>query len=159
MLSLLLRFLPRIDPKRSNYEKFSGAYAAFRLAFALFFCLLQGVILYSAFHPEGLDVGRILTSAVGMFLCVIGNFMPKFKHNYFIGIRTPWTLASESVWYTTHRMAGPLWVAGGLFLFALGFLASSAVTYRLLLGVIAVLVAVPFLYSFLQYRREKPSGN
>ena len=108
-LSLLMKFLPYIDPRRRSYEKFGRAYDAFRLALALFALILQGVTLYAAFYPDGLDVSRIITACVGALLCVAGNYMPKFRHNYFCGIRTPWTLASETCWRRTHRFAGPLW--------------------------------------------------
>ena len=97
-LSLLMKFLPYIDPRRRSYEKFGRAYDAFRLALALFVLILQGVTLYAAFYPDGLDVSRIIAACVGALLCVAGNYMPKFRHNYFCGIRTPWTLASETCW-------------------------------------------------------------
>lgn len=105
-LSLLMKFLPYIDPRRRSYEKFGRAYDAFRLALALFVLILQGVTLYAAFYPDGLDVSRIIAACVGALLCVAGNYMPKFRHNYFCGIRTPWTLASETCWRRTHRFAG-----------------------------------------------------
>ena len=100
-------------------DKSGRAYRnAFRLALALFVLILQGVTLYAAFYPDGLDVSRIIAACVGALLCVAGNYMPKFRHNYFCGIRTPWTLASETCWRRTHRFAGPLWFWGGLALAA-----------------------------------------
>ena len=109
-LSLLMKFLPYIDPRRRSYEKFGRAYDAFRLALALFVLILQGVTLYAAFYPDGLDVSRIIAACVGALLCVAGNYMPKFRHNYFCGIRTPWTLASETCWRRTHRFgSGAVW--------------------------------------------------
>lgn len=64
-LSLLMKFLPYIDPRRRSYEKFGRAYDAFRLALALFVLILQGVTLYAAFYPDGLDVSRIIAACVG----------------------------------------------------------------------------------------------
>ena len=73
-LSLLMKFLPYIDPRRRSYEKFGRAYDAFRLALALFVLILQGVTLYAAFYPDGLDVSRIIAACVGALLCVAGSF-------------------------------------------------------------------------------------
>lgn len=111
-LSLLMKFLPYIDPRRRSYEKFGRAYDAFRLALALFVLILQGVTLYAAFYPDGLDVSRIIAACVGALLCVAGNYMPKFRHNYFCGIRTPWTLASETCWAAHPPLCGAAVVLG-----------------------------------------------
>lgn len=151
-LSLLMKFLPYIDPRRRSYEKFGRAYDAFRLALALFVLILQGVTLYAAFYPDGLDVSRIIAAYVGALLCVAGNYMPKFRHNYFCGIRTPWTLASETCWRRTHRFAGPLWFWGGLALAAGSFFFSGRWLAAATAALGAVLVVPAYLYSYFIYK-------
>ena len=141
-----------IDPRRRSYEKFGRAYDAFRLALALFVLILQGVTLYAAFYPDGLDVSRIITACVGALLCVAGNYMPKFRHNYFCGIRTPWTLASETCWRRTHRFAGPLWFWGGLALAAGSFFLSGRWLAAATAALGAVLVVPAYLYSYFIYK-------
>ena len=79
-VSLLLRFLPLLDPKRNSYRQFSRGYFAVRLVCAAFFCLMQGVTLASAFHPAALPMDRLTFGGMGLVFCVMGNFMPKFKH-------------------------------------------------------------------------------
>lgn len=151
--SVLMKLSPRFDPKSENYKKFGGAFDAFRLTLALFFLVMTGVTLYAAFDPEGLPVSNIIIACVGGLFCVIGNFMPKFKHNYFIGIRTPWTLASEEVWHATHRMAGPVWCVAGLVMLATAFLPFAAVQAWVVLGAAAICALVPMVYSYILYKR------
>jgi uncharacterized membrane protein len=69
-----------------------------------------------------------------------------------MGIRTPWTLASEEVWYKTHRFAGPIWIVGGIALFLIGFL-PKAFTAPLFIAVILALTVLPMGYSYLVYRK------
>lgn len=152
-LAALLQFLPRIDPKRANYEKFGTAYNAFRLALALFFIVMQGATLYAAFDPTGIRMESVITASLGVLLCVIGNFMPKFKHNYFVGIKTPWTLANTECWRRTHRFAAPLWVLGGILTILCSFFTGKSVLMFAEIGIITVIVLVPFLYSYLIYKK------
>ena len=147
-VSLLLWFLPLLDPKRNSYRQFSRGYFAVRLVCAAFFCLMQGVTLASAFHPAALPIDRLTFGGMGLVFCVMGNFMPKFKHNYFCGIRTPWSLASEENWWRTHRLAGLFWFWGGLAIAVLAvFLGGTALTLAAVV-VLSVVGLVPVVYSW-----------
>ncbi len=147
-VSLLLRFLPLLDPKRNSYRQFSRGYFAVRLVCAAFFCLMQGVTLASAFHPAALPMDRLTFGGMGLVFCVMGNFMPKFKHNYFCGIRTPWSLSSEENWWRTHRLAGLFWFWGGLAIAVLAvFLGGTALTLAAVV-VLSVVGLVPVVYSW-----------
>ena len=147
-VSLLLRFLPLLDPKRNSYRQFSRGYFAVRLVCAAFFCLMQGVTLASAFHPAALPIDRLTFGGMGLVFCVMGNFMPKFKHNYFCGIRTPWSLVSEENWWRTHRLAGLFWFWGGLAIAVLAvFLGGTALTLAAVV-VLSVVGLVPVVYSW-----------
>ena len=159
-LALLLKFLPLLDPKRSSYEKFARAYRAVRLILGLFYCVMTGLVLAAAFFADAsgqvpwLDMGGVTTAALGVLLCVMGNFMPKFRHNYFCGVRTPWALADEDNWRRTHRFAGPVWFYGGLILvvcavFLRGeLLAAAALCAALVIGF------APLVYSYLISRKN-----
>lgn len=147
-VSLLLRVAPRLDPRSGNYRRFSRGYFAIRLACAVFFCLIQGITLGAAFHPAAFPSDRLLLGSMGLLLCVLGNFMPKFKHNYFCGIRTPWSLASEENWWRTHRLGGPLWFWGGLAVAVLAVFCGGAVLTAVAVAVIAVVGLVPVVYSW-----------
>lgn len=95
-------------------------------------------------------------AGVGVAFVLIGNQLAKSRSMYLMGIRTPWTLASEEVWIRTHRLGGKLMVAGGLALLIAAFLPlSSDMITALLIGVIAFVVLPPIAYSYIWWRREQ----
>jgi uncharacterized membrane protein len=148
---ILLVFLPKVDPKKKNYSRMSKPYTIIVLVTMLFFMLIHfgslGTALgYFNSFPSFIQLG------VGALFVIIGNYMGKLKHNYFAGIKTPWTLANEQVWYKTHRMAGPLWVIGGLIFMAASFLPSQFLIVTVMI-VIAVLLIVPIGYSYWIFKR------
>src|SRR5262245_17683179 len=80
------------------------------------FGYLHGVILLQQFKnpPVRFDIGRLMVGGMFLFFALLGNVLGKVKRNFFMGVRTPWTLASETVWTRTHRLAAWLWTGGGL---------------------------------------------
>lgn len=112
-LIILMGVLPKFDPKKESYSRFQKSYRIVNAALACFFLLLHIVTLaYNLGVP--VDVGRLVPIGVGVLFIVLGNYMPKIKPNYFIGIRTPWTLESEAVWNKTHRLGGKVFIAMGI---------------------------------------------
>jgi uncharacterized membrane protein len=87
---------------------------------------------------------------VGLLLVILGNFMGKLTRNFFIGIRTPWTIASEEVWLRTHRLGGKLFVVAGLVLFFSSLLGGGWIPAAVAIGAAALISVV---YSYLLYRR------
>ncbi len=154
---LLFELMPRLDPKRKNYEKFTGAYRVLFLAIACFLLFMQCITLYSALYPAALNVPRIVAGITGLLLCVSGNFMPKFRHNYFCGIRTPWTLASEECWRRTHRFGGVVWVLCGAGIIVISLFLSGFALYVALAGIMLGMVLLCCAYSYWVYcKTEKP---
>ncbi len=151
----MLSFLPLIDPKRQNYQKFAGVYHMLRLILSLFFAGLTGILLYSSYHPGALQVNALILAGIGLMLSFIGNYLPKIKPNYFVGVRTPWTLASETVWRKTHRLSGFLWFAGGLVLAVMGFLLHDGALFVACAVLFVIMVGIPFVFSFLAFRSER----
>ncbi len=94
----------------------------------------------------------IVQSAVGVIIIAIGNYFPKCKSNYTVGIKLPWTLSSEDNWFKTHRFSGYLWVIGGFVLLLNGIFSLSV---YITLITIAVLVILPFVYSYTSYQKSK----
>lgn len=152
-LALMMQLLPLFDPKRKNYAQFSRAFAAVRLTLVLFFFLNHCILLYNAFWPGLLQIDSILMAMMGGLFCVLGNFMPKFRHNYFVGIRTPWTLANAECWRRTHRFAGPLWVIAGLLLIVLSFFTHGVVLLWSTTAVLTLFCGASILYSFFIYKK------
>ena len=154
-LNLMLSFLPLIDPKRQNYQKFAGVYHMLRLILSLFFAGLTAILLYSSYHPGALQVNSLILAGIGLMVSFIGNYLPKIKPNYFVGVRTPWALASETVWRKTHRLSGFLWFAGGLVLAVMGFVLRDGTLFAACAVLFALLVGVPAIFSFWAFRKEQ----
>lgn len=148
---LLFWVLPRIDPKRVNYTQMGRVFWIIGTTLTLFMSVLYwGTIGVSLGYLENLP--RWSFSGIGILFVVIGNYFGKIKFNYTMGIRTPWTLASEEVWYKTHRFAGPIWIVGGIIILFIGFL-PAAFTAPLFIGVILALTVLPMGYSYLVFRK------
>ncbi|MBO8168674.1 MAG: SdpI family protein [Thermoanaerobacteraceae bacterium] len=112
-LYFLFIYLPQLDPKRENYAKFSEVYRVLRYLIHVFLEVLYVVIILTALGYQ-VPVGRVIPGAVALLLVIIGNFMGRLRFNYFVGIKTPWTLANEEVWQRTHRLSGYVWTISGL---------------------------------------------
>jgi uncharacterized membrane protein len=148
---ILLLLLPKIDPKRKNYANMGKAYTTLMLVIMVFFTVMYFGTLGTALgYME--NIPSLTQIGVGALFVILGNYMGKLKHNYFMGIRTPWTLASEEVWYRTHRLAGPFWVIGGL-LFMLSSLFAGDVFLKAIVVIVFVLVAIPTVYSFIIFKK------
>jgi uncharacterized membrane protein len=87
---------------------------------------------------------------VGIIIVIFGNYLPKCKQNYTLGIKLPWTLSDTDNWYKTHRVAGYVWIFGGFVLILDAFINIE----WLLFAVLAVIVLVPIFYSYLIYKRK-----
>ena len=151
----LVRILPRIDPRGSNYAKFGGAFEAIIDAIMLFMLALHIVALRAALgYP--VQMQRIVPIGVGVLLVVIGNLLPRARPNWFVGIRTPWTLSSDRVWEKTHRFGGRLFVAGGLVI-TLGSLLWVNAAHIILIAVMSLVAFSVAIYSYLEWKREQPA--
>lgn len=114
------KLLLRIDPRSENLKRSAGAVSWVFLCVTLLLGALQGLIVSSALSATapGPGWGIVL---VGATLVGIGNVMGKLRHNYTVGVRTPWALADERIWERTQRLGGRSMVVGGLLLCAMGF--------------------------------------
>jgi uncharacterized membrane protein len=113
------------------------------------------ISLQGALNPQ-LDSGRWVVGGLMLLMAMLGNVLGKVRRNFWVGIRTPWTLASDEVWVATHRLAARLLAAAGVLgavLAALGV--SLAVCFVLLMAALLF----PVLYSLLLYRRTQGSGG
>ncbi|MFH1047483.1 MAG: SdpI family protein [Patescibacteria group bacterium] len=154
-LYLLLTFIPLADPNRNRYEEFGRPYGVLRLSFVLFMSLIYFIISFAGLGFD-VNVGLIIPFGVGILFVILGNFMPKFKKNWFVGIRTPWTMADERVWTQTHRMGGRLFVIGGV-LMMLSAVTPPIVNLILLIAVVGLLTFGTIGYSYWIWRKLQPS--
>ena len=152
-LNLLLLVIPHIDPKR-KLEYMGSKYDQLRFILVIFMAALAGFLVYNATHQDTFQL-NILLLLLGAMFVALGNYFQAIKPNYFIGIRTPWTLESETVWRKTHRLGGRIWLAGGLVMMVLALIPDSGIRQTLFLANVAVLVLVPVIYSFIESRKEQ----
>ena len=147
---LLCAFGTMMDPKRRNIQD-----KMFKLV--LWICPVisiltcGGVYLYAL--GVNVDVSRLAEYMVAAVFIIVGNYLPKCRQSYTMGIKLPWTLSDEGNWNATHRFGGWLWMAGGAVMLALALL--DALNTGWLLGIILVMVALPTAYSYLYYRKHR----
>jgi len=153
VLYLLLILLPLADPRKENYVRFANAYAFLRWALLIFMYGLY-VITLTASLGYPVNMGLFVKAGVAVLFTIIGNFMGQFRHNYFVGIKTPWTLANEEVWQRTHRLGGRIWVLCGLGCLALSPFSGAWAAY-LYFALLMIMVLVPMLYSYVIFERQK----
>lgn len=154
-LLLLFIFFPYISPKykndRKQYEKLLPVVTG---GMVLLFAALNIYSYLLVLLPNLVSVNAIFI-LIGLLMCFLGNLMPKVPQNFFLGIRTPWTLNSKEIWHCTHRLSGYLYVIAGVLLILSSFIPSSNGTLRIALFVLAfMLLMYPVLYSFFLFRKE-----
>ena len=149
--------LPALSPKRFALESFTRTYLRIMLAAVALAGYITAVLLWAALTGDA-DVTGALLAGVSVLIVVLGNVMGKVRRNFFIGIRTPWTLASERVWHATHRLAAKSMVAAGI----LGIGAALVGGIAGIVAWIAIVLAgvmVPVVYSFVHYRTLEREGT
>jgi uncharacterized membrane protein len=150
-LALLFMAIPRIDPLRENIEKFRRYYDGFVILFMIFMvCVYLQMILWNI----GIRVGPNVTVPIGTGLLFIGAgiLCENARRNWFIGIRTPWTLSSEQVWDKTHKLGGKLFKIAGV-LAMVGIFFQSYAVFFVLIPVLLV-AAYTIVYSYFEYQKE-----
>ncbi|MBQ7296147.1 MAG: SdpI family protein [Clostridia bacterium] len=137
----------KADPKSKDINKKL-------IDLVLWICPLLSVLLggvsYSYSLGYKVNVQAVVMIFLGVLFVIIGNYLPKCKQSYTMGIKLPWTLNDEENWNKTHRLAGKLWVAGGLIMIATAFVAGAFVS----VAVIALMVIIPTVYSYILYRKK-----
>ena len=155
LMALLMVGLPAISPKKFEIDTFRGTFNYVMIVVLCMFAVMHVVIMQATIDGS-FPIGRVLPAVIFLFFAALGNVLGKVRRNFWMGIRTPWTLADEGVWERTHRSAARIWTVGGLlgFLFALFGLPFWAV-----FGLLIVMALVPVLQSFLFYKQMDRSGR
>ncbi len=153
-----LFLLPRIDPLRANVARFEQTYRLVRVGVTLVLIYLQALVLLTVIQGRQRLPVAMLLGGFGVFLIIVGNALPRVRPNWFVGIRTPWTLSSERVWRETHRFGGRLWVISGLLILLISLLLPGG-HLAALLTILILAGLIPATYSYLRYRRERVHGE
>lgn len=152
-LTGLFQVLPRIDPRGANYAKFLDTYW-FLMNGVLAFMLVFHVTLLAIARGWDVNVNRVVLIGGGALFALVGNYLGRVESNWFLGIRTPWTLSSETVWRKTHRTAAWLFVAGGIVAVAIGVVRPVG-HLRFLAITAAIMAGIPVVQSYVLWRRER----
>lgn len=154
VLTALAEVMPKLDPKSQNYERFPKAYQYLHIVTNLLFLFVNLFIILYSMEIMTVNIGYFVSFFVGVMIIIFGNYMPKFKQNFFCGIKTPWTLSDEENWFKTHRFCGKVWIIGGLLIIFTPYLGEK-------LGIIFVildaflLVIIPCVYSYLLFQKKQ----
>ena len=134
------------DPKKANHPR-----KVLHMLF-WFIPLLSNLIftlMYAVALGKEVRIEVVMPVFIGLVFAIIGNYMPKCKQNYTIGIKIPWTLNSEANWNKTHRFAGWLWMFSGIAVMFSGFFGFV----EIFLGIVFLMILAPLIYSYILYRR------
>ena len=116
--------------------------------------LFLHVMVYLAAFGRKVDMDAVMPLFMGVLFVVIGNYLPKCKQSYTMGIKLPWTLNDEENWNKTHRLAGKLWVAGGLLTMLCALLPGVA-SFIVMMGILLVMCVIPTVYSYRLYKKNQ----
>ena len=151
-LNWICSFTTLADPKKQNH---SGKV----LSLVFWLVPLISVVLFGVIYAASLGkkvlITIVLPVMLGFIFVIIGNYLPKCKQNYTVGIKTPWTLNSEEIWNKTHRLAGWLWVAGGIAIMVFGFF---KIVWAVL-PIVLVISLIPLIYSYVLHKKASKRND
>jgi len=153
LIYVLLMVMPTIDPK-NQLNKMGNKLHNLKFLVTAMMSLLALFILYSA-KTESIANANFFFVANGVLILILGNYFKTIKPNYFIGIRTPWTLESEEVWKSTHELGGKLWFVAGIFLVISSLVLDAKTNLYLFIGIVTLIALIPIIYSYNQFNKLK----
>jgi uncharacterized membrane protein len=150
---VLFLVIPSIDPMKANIAQFRGAFNVFIVLIIGFMLYLYGLTLAWSLGFTSFRMSGAMLPAIGLLLIFLGFMMRRAKRNFFIGIRTPWTLSSDTVWNETHRIGAVLFMISGALAFMGAFYSGTTAFWMMFAPIITSTVFL-LIYSYLLYRRE-----
>lgn len=152
LVYLIFLVVPKIDPK-NKLNKMGGKLQAIKFLLTTLMSILALFIIYTAKNQSFTNPNYIVI-IIGVLFIVIGNYFKTIKSNYFIGIRTPWTLENETVWKKTHKLGGKMWFIGGILIVILSLILNKSLSFTIFMIITGVITIIPIAYSYLIYRNE-----
>lgn len=156
LIYMIFSVIPKIDPKK-KLEKMGNKFRTLKFLLTTIMSALALFIIYSI-QSKSSTSPNIIFLIVGVLYVVLGNYFKTIRANYFIGIRTPWTLESETVWKETHLLGGKLWLIGGLLVIISALLLDEKMNSAVFFIITIIITIIPAAYSFLLFKRENKTG-
>lgn len=151
---VLFLLLPHFEPRKEHFIRSLGFYQMIRNVMMAFFAILFGIATYVGVTGAALAIDKIVPVIVGVLFILIGNYLPQIRSNFFMGIRTPWTLSNEGNWQKTHRLGAYTFAIGGVLFLLSPFLPAPINFYLPIIGV-CIAGFLPILMSFIWFKQEK----
>ena len=151
-LLMLFMLIPSIDPLKENIAEFREIFNAFILVIELFLTYVWGLTIFWNLSPDSFEMGSAILPAMGLLFIFVGYMIRSAKRNWFIGIRTPWTLSSDYVWEETHRLGSTLFIISGI-IAILSVFFGVYIVWFILLPVLSS-TAFLYIYSYTLYQNE-----
>ncbi|MBV6633295.1 MAG: SdpI family protein [Alphaproteobacteria bacterium] len=158
LTSALILIIPTLEKRKENLAQSFGLLQVTWVATTTLLAVIHfglGLIAMGVAVP----MMKLVFCSVGLLFAVVGNLFGKARSNHHLGFRTPWTLSSDAVWDKTHRLAGRLWVAGGLLVAAIGLTVQGIVPTIIMILIMTVVSVVPLVASYLYSKREQSGAN
>tara|TARA_E500000318_G_scaffold110628_1_gene126672 strand:+ start:6344 stop:6991 length:648 start_codon:yes stop_codon:yes gene_type:complete len=153
LIYLIFLAVPYIDPKK-QIQKMGNKYHNLKLVLTTFMSALALFIIYTG-KNQSFANPNIIFLVIGVLYLILGNYFKTIKANYFIGIRTPWTLENETIWKATHKLGGKVWFVGGLLVIICSLLLDKEINAKVFLGITVIIALIPIIYSYLLYRKQQ----
>ena len=150
LVYIIFTIVPMIDPK-GKINQMGKKYFSLKMAMTIFMSVLAMVIIY-AVKNETLYNPNYIVLLIGVLFVILGNYFKTLRANYFIGIKTPWTLENETVWKETHKLAGKIWFIGGFIIIISSLLLDKKTNFSVFIGITIIISLVPVIYSFFKYK-------
>jgi uncharacterized membrane protein len=154
-LVVLFRVLSWLSPKQFSIEPFRPTFDFVMFLVVALMAYIHTIILWIGIHGEA-DMSRFFLGGLFLFFAALGNVLGKVRRNFWLGVRTPWTLASERVWNDTHRFSARIFVLTGLSGFLITIFGGSPI---ISMAIIMIAAGVCVLYSLVEYKRLEKRGE
>ncbi|NIK91730.1 DUF1648 domain-containing protein [Mangrovimonas sp. CR14] len=151
LIYIIFLVVPKIDPK-NKLQQMGNKFQTIKILLTTFMSVLALYIIYSTKNASLSNPNNILL-LIGVLYVILGNYFKTIKANYFIGIKTPWTLENETVWKDTHKLGGKLWFAGGLVIILGCLILNQKTNFIFFMSITAIITIIPIVYSYLRFKQ------
>ena len=153
LIYVTLLIVPKIDPK-NKISKMGNKYQYIKILLTTFMSILALFIIYSAKNQSFANPNYIVL-LIGILYIILGNYFKTIKANYFIGIRTPWTLENETVWKETHKLGGKMWFVGGIIVVLSSLILEKQLNFTLFMIITGIIAIIPIVFSYFKFKEIK----